>query len=208
VTDPSKTAIAVVLDRSGSMQTLRGVYQDSLNEFLNEQRQLGDATFTLVQFDTQVETVHLNTPISGVGDIELKPRGRTALYDAMGATIVMLGEQLAGMQEGDRPGNVIVAVLTDGFENASRDWTHERLQAAIKEQTDVYKWQFLYLSAEPRAYQHAADLGIGQDFVVNYRQSYVGTQAVSQAMGQSVNTARRGQYAGVDPDLKRKAEEG
>jgi uncharacterized protein YegL len=203
MTDPTKTHIALVLDRSGSMQTQRDSYQNVLDEFVNEQKQAeGSCDFTLVQFDTEVETIYHDTPIDQVGPIRLAPRGRTALLDAMGSTITLLGETLRAKEEGDRPGKVLVAILTDGYENASRDWTLHRVQAAVSEQENKWGWEFLYISADLSAPQQAQAMGIRDDHVNVYAATYAGTQSMGQHVNSSVKRWRRGpggQSISIDP---------
>lgn len=202
MTDPTKTHIALVLDRSGSMQTQQRSYQDVLDEFVNEQKQLGSCDFTLVQFDTEIETVYHDTPIDQVGPIHLEPRGRTALFDAMGSTITLLGETLRSKEEGDRPGKVLVAILTDGYENSSTEYTLHRVEAAVSEQQNKWGWEFLYISADLRAPTQARQMGIKDDHINVYAATHAGTQAMGQHVNSSVKRWRggpSGQSISIDP---------
>lgn len=116
------TDITVVIDRSGSMASCRADAQGGLNTFIKTQAsEPGEALLTLVQFDNQYEIVHRGVPIKDVPKFALVPRGGTALFDALGRAINDTGARLAAMQEADRPGLVMFAIVTDGDENSSRE---------------------------------------------------------------------------------------
>jgi len=131
-----KTDITVVLDRSGSMESIAGDVIGGLNTFVRAQAQVeGEACFTLVQFDDHYEVVHAHVPVQDVPpltDQTYVPRGSTALLDAIGRTIVATGARLAMMAEADRPQVVIFAVQTDGLENASREFTRQQVFDMIR----------------------------------------------------------------------------
>ena len=90
-------------------------------------------------------------PVADVPPLNLQPRGSTALLDAMGRLITDTGRKLVALSENERPGNVIVAIMTDGMENASREWTHPAIKSLVEQQTKDYGWQFLYMGADQDA---------------------------------------------------------
>jgi hypothetical protein len=92
----------------------------------------------------------------------------TALHDAMGRLITDAGNQLAALPESRRPGTVIVAIMTDGLENASKEWTAPAVKALVEQQTTQWGWQFLYLGADQDAIEVGASVGIGRDRSVTY----------------------------------------
>lgn len=156
-----RTAIMVVLDRSGSMASISDDVRGGFDAFVAEQRkEPGEATLTLVQFDTAYEVVYINRPLAEVPPLVHVPRGSTALLDALGRGIVELGEALAKVDEADRPGRVIVVVMTDGHENASREYSRERIAAMVKEQRETYSWEFVFTGANVDAFAEARGLGI------------------------------------------------
>jgi uncharacterized protein YegL len=85
--------------------------------------------------------------VAPITDREYIPRGNTALLDAVGKTINTLGEKLAKMDEAARPGKVIVLIITDGQENASREFNQTRVKEMIERQQNVYKWEFIFFGA-------------------------------------------------------------
>ena len=155
------TDITVVLDRSGSMFSCQSDAEGGLNQFIKEQKALpGGALFSLVQFDHEYEIVHDGVPIDLVPHIPLHPRGSTALYDAVGKAIGVTGERLAKMNEADRPGLVVFVILTDGENNASKEVTMADAKKLIARQETEWQWQFVFLGANPDAFQEGVGMGV------------------------------------------------
>ena len=115
---------------------------------------------TLAQFDNHYEVVYADRPRRRRAALDLQPRGSTALLDAMGRLITDAGARLAALAEDERPGTVIVAIMTDGHENASREWTHPAIKALVEQQTEAYGWQFLYMGADQDAIEVGASIGV------------------------------------------------
>jgi hypothetical protein len=159
--NPNKTAIAVLMDRSGSMQLIRSDAEGAINAFVDEQKKLdGECTVRLAQFDTEYEDVYKSTDINDVAPYVLRPRGSTALTDGIAKLVVDFGEELAALPENERPGTVLVVIVTDGQENASREYTADAVKSLIEEQTSKYNWEFLFLAAGQDAIQTGAGYGI------------------------------------------------
>jgi hypothetical protein len=164
VTRPGLTLIAALLDRSGSMQPLRGDVEGGFDAFVADQRaQPGEVLMTLARFDDRYETVFANRPIAEVPPLELAPRGRTALLDGIGRLVTEVGAALAAMPEDERPSKVIVMVMTDGMENSSREWTGEAVRALIAQQEREYSWEFLFLGADMDAVSVGGRMGFAAD---------------------------------------------
>lgn len=163
------TEIVAIMDRSGSMQSCKKDSEGGLNAFIDAQKkQPGDARLTLVQFDTEVETVLASKPIKEAPVCRLDPRGMTALYDAVGSTIDSLGARLAALPENERPGLVVVVIITDGGENASKDYTGEKVRAMVAHQQEKYSWKFVYIGANQDAFTEASKIGIAAGLSANY----------------------------------------
>ncbi len=161
MTDQNKTAILVVLDRSGSMANLSNDVRGGFDTFVEEQRKHpGEATLSLVQFDTVYDIVYLNRSLDKVPPLVHEPRGGTALLDAVGRGVTELGEALAALPEAERPGKVIVVIMTDGEENSSEEWRVDTLKAKITELRETYSWEFVFTGAGIDAFAAAQGLGI------------------------------------------------
>ena len=195
MTNPNLTEIIAILDRSGSMSVVQTDTEGAFNAYVTEQRTVpGEATLTLVQFDDRIETVYANMHLDEVPLLSLKPRGMTALYDAIGRTVVTTGEQLERTPEDQRPGKVIVVILTDGQENASKDWTATRLKPLIEEQVNKYGWTFIYLGANQDAVFEGNKIGIGAHSSLTYDVRNMG--ATVRAASRATTQSRIGTFGG------------
>lgn len=204
------TQIALILDRSGSMGSIAGAAVEGVNAFVTEQRKApGEARFYFVQFDDVYERVYdgemRTAPLltlaetAKAGEHRFQPRGWTALLDAVGATIEDVGKRLTEMPETERPGKVVVVIMTDGMENKSRKFTRGRIAEMIALQRDVYKWQFQFLGANQDAIQEAAKYNIPAANAVSFASSDTGTRSAIGAMAMNVSKYRAsGQTAALD----------
>ena len=187
--------IAFVLDRSGSMKSCQQAAMEGFNQFLADQQKTdGLAKLTLVLFDDEYLVPISSIPVEEVvslTDDTYQPRGCTALLDAIGQTIDDLGQRLAALAEQDRPGQVIVAILTDGLENASQRFTWKEIAGKIKHQTDTYKWIFLFLGANQDAIATAANLSIAANNAADYVADAAGSKAGQAAFSRKISALRR-----------------
>lgn len=183
MTNPDYTAVAVVVDRSGSMNSIRVDAEGAINSFIDEQKkQPGKCTLRLAQFDSQYEDVFKSTEIAKVGKYNLHPRGMTALTDAIGRVVTDFGVELAALPEDERPGNVVVVIVTDGGENSSREFTTQQVHDLIKKQTDEYNWNFIFLAAGQDAIAVGGGYGIAAGSTLTYTtDNYAGTVAMASA---------------------------
>ena len=132
------THLYFLLDRSGSMQSIKSDIEGGFAAFVDEQRKgAGECRATLAQFDDVYELVYADRPLVDVPPLDLQPRNMTALHDAMGRLITDAGASLAALPEDQRPGTVIVAIMTDGLENASKEWTGAAIKALVEQQTGL-----------------------------------------------------------------------
>lgn len=140
-----------ILDRSGSMETCWDDTIGGFNSFVSEQKQFG-GKLTLVQFDHEIMESFSETPIEDVKPLTrstFKPRGSTALLDAIGKTI----------KKYDSMANPTIIILTDGYENASHTYTKPHIKDLIEQKTKD-GWTFMYLGANQDAFSEANSLGI------------------------------------------------
>jgi hypothetical protein len=200
MTNPDRRHIAVVLDRSGSMITVKADTEGGLRAFLAAQHDApGATTVSLYQFDTRYDTVYENVPLADAPDFALHPRGGTALLDAVGRTITTVGEQLAAMDETERPGEVIVVILTDGEENSSREFTLHSVKELITHQQDVYGWRFVFLGADQDAFAAAGGMGIGAGTTLSYASANT-TDSMTVAGNMVARGTRTGLYGFTDDE--------
>jgi len=190
MTDSNYTDITMLLDRSGSMAQIKSDIDGGFDVFIEEQKKLpGVCKVTLIQFDDQYDVVFQESDVNDVPRLDLQPRGMTALLDAIGKSINQTGERLAAMAEEQRPGTVIFGIITDGYENASREYTKDTIKSMIEKQENVYSWRFTFLAANQDAIQEGAKIGIKADSSMTYSTDRVDSTflAYSRSVG-----ARRG----------------
>jgi hypothetical protein len=151
------TEVVCVLDRSGSMDDIVDDAIGGFNSFLKEQQsEPGEATMTIVLFDDKYELLTSGTRIQDVKPLNRQtyvPRGSTSLNDAIGKAI--------GELKTRNPKNAIIAILTDGKENTSREYSKEQIKEIIKECSDK-GWFVAYLSASIDAFADARSYGVPQ----------------------------------------------
>lgn len=188
------TDITIILDRSGSMARIRTDVIGGFNSFLADQRKLPDlATITLVQFDHDYEVMYRRKKVQTAPDLTEEtfvPRGNTALYDAMGRAISDVGDRYASLREADRPGRVIFVVLTDGEENASREYKRAQLAAMVKVQREKYAWEFVFIGANQDAFLNGAAVGVLR--AANFAADARGTQIAFDNMSVGITSYRSG----------------
>lgn len=184
--------IGLILDRSGSMSSVVGGAIEGYNAFLTAQKADPDeATFTLVLFDDQYEVPYNDVPIADIPLLtadSFVPRGWTALNDAIGKTIVDFGKTIEATPEAERPGHVIIAVLTDGQENYSTQYTSEQIVEMIKHQQDVYKWEILMLASDLQTHNSPVAMASASNEV--YESTNVGTQTAFNKLSNNVTRSR------------------
>jgi hypothetical protein len=185
------TDISIVVDRSGSMESIMGDMEGAIKHFLDEQKKVdGKCTVSLYEFDYAYNPVYENVPVKETKDYVLNPRGATALNDAIGRTINSLGAKYSNMPEDERPGKIFFIVVTDGHENASKEFTAAKIKEMVKHQSDVYNWSFVYLGANQDAVLNGSQLGFNVDNSMTYAASQSGVACMADVLSRKVNTVR------------------
>lgn len=186
--------IGLILDRSGSMSMMRAGAIEGFNAFLAAQQADPDeAIFTLVLFDDLYEVPYDSVPIADIPLLTNEtfiPRGWTALNDAIGKTITDFGKALEAMPEDERPGHVIIAILTDGEENKSTEFTTEQIVEMMKHQQDVYKWEFFMLASDLRTQTSPVAMAMPAANNMAYAASDAGTREAFANISTNVTSAR------------------
>lgn len=181
------TYLAIVADRSGSMDLIREDAEGGLKGLISEQRKLpGKLTVNLFQFDDVFEEV----PADEIDGWTLVPRGLTALLDAIGKSMTIVGERLSKMPEDERPDKVVFAIITDGKENKSTEWQRHQVVALTKQQQDKYGWQVIFTAANLDAAAEAKALGIQS--AMNFTADAKNTRGAYDVLNASVASYRSG----------------
>jgi hypothetical protein len=196
ISSNEKTQIICILDRSGSMSENGIIYEaiNGFNDFLKKQRELKDkATLTVALFDDQYELLYDDVDIKEVPDITYdtwKPRGLTALFDAIGKTIntVKANHMKLGSE---KPDKVLVCIVTDGKENASKEYINKGdvIKKLIKE-CENEGWNFIYLAANQDAFDVGSSFGISHGNTYTFTTTTTGIYAMSMTLNDAAVSYR------------------
>ena len=190
------TRIAIIRDRSGSMASIHHATTEALNEYIKGQQAApGTADVLLVAFDGEYEVVY-DKPLDEIrpmSDMDLLPRGSTALHDALGLTINSVGKKLADTPEDQRPDKVVIVTLSDGKNNSSQKFTAETVGQMIEHQRTVYKWEFIFLGTNQDAVLTAASLNIPQTAALSYSATSSGVRSAMRSANAYTVGVRSGQ---------------
>ena len=166
------TEIVFILDRSGSMSGLEKDTIGGFNTTIEKQKQEeGEAIVSTVLFDNDMEVLHDRVSLEKVApltDKEYYARGCTALLDAIGGAIHHIGNVHKYAREEDRPEKTIFVITTDGYENASRRYTSDRVKQMVERQKQKYGWEFIFLGANIDAIETARNFGIDEERAANF----------------------------------------
>jgi len=198
-----KTEIVCILDRSGSMDEIINDAIGGFNSFIEEQRKIdGEASVTIVLFDHEYKLLKDNINLKKIKPLtkdDWIPRGTTALYDAIGKTIITVKERHKKMKKKDRP-KVIVCIVTDGMENDSKEYNNNTIMNLINKQKEKKKWGFIYLAANQDAFAVGNSLGIGKGSILTFVADSNGVNNYSAAMTRSVAAYRQTNLKDIDID--------
>lgn len=155
------TEVVFILDRSGSMSGLEDDTIGGFNSILKKQREEdGDANVTTILFDNEIEMLHKRVNIKEIKNItsdDYYVRGCTALLDAIGYSINFMINVAKNKNE-EKAKNVLFIITTDGYENASKEYSYEKIKKMITYQKEKYNWKFLFLGANIDAISTAKTL--------------------------------------------------
>ena len=188
------TEVVFILDRSGSMAGLEEDTIGGFNAMIEKQKgEHGEAYVSTVLFDNYTDVIHDRVDIQNIEPMTRKEyyvRGCTALLDAVGKAIHHIGNVHKYAREEDRPEKTLFVITTDGMENASREYTNDRLNGKIERQKEKYGWEFLFLGANIDAAKEAARFGIGADRAANYHADSEGTNVIYETVSEAITQVR------------------
>jgi len=184
------TDITVVLDKSGSMGAVVDDVIGGFNTFLQEQLKApGEALMSLVFFDTAYSFAFTGKPLEKVDGLtreSYRPGGMTALLDATAKAILDTGARLEKMDEKERPGKVVLVIMTDGHENSSKEHNRQQVHDMIEHQKEKYNWHVIFLGANVDAFAEGGKIGVQAANAMNFGPT-----------GQGVNAAFKGVSDGM-----------
>ena len=189
------TELVMILDRSGSMSGLEADTIGGFNRMIEKQKkEEGEAYVSVILFDDYSEVMLDRVNIQKVEpmtDRQYYVRGCTALLDAVGGAIHHISNVHKYAREEDVPEKTIFIITTDGMENASRQYTYDKVRRMIEKQKEQYHWEFLFLGANIDAVKEASRFGIGRNHAVRYEHDAEGTLLNYSVVSNVVGCARR-----------------
>ena len=204
------TELVMILDRSGSMSGLESDTIGGYNAMLQKQREAeGEVLVTTVLFDDRIETLCDRVPLETLPRMTERDyyvRGCTALLDAIGQAIHHIGNVHKYAREEDRPERTVFVITTDGLENASREYSYERVKKMVEHEKEKYGWEFLFLGANIDAIKTAGHFGINPDRAANYHSDREGT-ALNYAVLADTVCEMRASAAPIGAGWKRRIDE-
>ena len=180
------TELVFILDRSGSMAGLENDTIGGFNSFIEKQKEEdGEAFVTTILFDDEIECLHNRVNIQNVKKMTKKEyfvRGCTALLDSIGRSIINMKTLQDALPKQLKADKVLFIITTDGYENASKEYTYKKIHKLISKSKETDKWEFLFLGANIDAMLEASKLGIHEDNAVNYYHDGDGVASVYKAV--------------------------
>ena len=165
-----QTELVIIIDRSGSMHGLENDVVGGYNSLIEEQRKEGDTVVTTIFFNHESKIIHENEDIKKIKPIDRRsyqPNGCTALLDAIGDAIALVKAKHSKLTEKDLPSHTIFSIMTDGLENASREYSYKRIKDMIELQKKC-GWEFIFQAANIDTEYEADRLGIDKDMAMSF----------------------------------------
>lgn len=186
--------ICFVLDESGSMYNsvddVIGGFQKLIDEQKGEKN--GECIISLYRFSDTVKKDYIGKPVDEVSKLIYSPGGCTAMNDGVGTAIDEIGKWLSDMDESERPSKNMIVIMTDGQENASKEYNFDTVKAKIKHQEEKYSWTFVYMGTNLQDLKDANRLGIKMRSVSDSRNiaaNYSHIDTYAKALRSSTNAA-------------------
>lgn len=208
-----ESELVFILDKSGSMTGLESDTIGGFNSLVKKQKaEEGVARVTTVLFDHRYTLLHERLPLKEVQPLtnkEYEPEGTTALLDAVGRTIDSLLENLIGIPKESYP-SVLVVIITDGEENASKDYSLQRIRKRIEFCKESEGWEFLFLGANIDAFAAAENIGISRGKTATYHADAQGVGVNFDALNAAMSQVRcscaipDNWKDGIDEDFKKR----
>ena len=184
-----ETLINFILDETGSMLVHKTKTISAFNEYVKSLKSKSEPTkMTLTKFNsTKVEMVYVDKDINDVPELNeqnYQPDNLTPLYDAIGKTVKEVSDKTKGKDQ-----LVLIAILTDGEENASREYSKEGIKLLITEK-EKQGWSFVYLGANQDAFAVGSSLGVARGNIQNFDMYNI--KPTMMAMAHSTQSFRAG----------------
>jgi uncharacterized protein YegL len=188
-----KVDIIIVLDKSGSMQSIKNETIDGFNNFVSSQKEINnESTLSLIQFDADYQVVNKGTKLKDLIDLNnetYQPNGLTALLDAIGNAIRITKNRHKKLKKPKEYDRVLFVIITDGLENNSKTYTREKIFKKIRKLEEKEKWDFIFIGANQDSIKVAGNYGIKSSKAINFSADSEGTKLVMQCLKKNAYTS-------------------
>lgn len=189
------TELVFILDKSSSMGGLESDTIGGFNSMLEKQKKVdGECYITTVLFDNNYELLHDRIDIRAVSPITEKEYyvgGSTALVDAIGRTINKISYVQKHTSDEYRAEKVMFVIITDGMENASREYSSKQVKQMIEHHKSKYGWEFIFLGANIDAVETAGSFGIAPDRAQNFHSDSKGIELNFKVVSEAMTSFRK-----------------
>ena len=210
------TELVFILDRSGSMAGLESDTIGGFNSLIEKQKkQEGTCLVSTVLFASRVNVLHDRVELSQVEpmtDRDYRACGCTALLDALGGAIHHISNIHKYARPEDVPEHTLFVITTDGMENASREYSAEKVKSMVEHQKEKYGWEFLFIGANIDAVETAGNYGIDASRAANYKADSHGSEVLYENVSMAVENLRCSREMGdawranIEEDLEARGE--
>lgn len=175
--------LVVILDRSGSMGSIASDMEEAMKEVLNKQKKSEEDIYvTYVRFDDEYEEVFSEKSIKEIDGFRLEPRGMTALLDAVGKTINSVEQRINKKKEEDKPKRVLFVIITDGHENASKEFKRCNVFEKIEKMKKDYGWDVTFVGANQDSISEGGSIGVDSKSSLNFVSSKIGVKNMARSV--------------------------
>lgn len=203
------TELVFILDRSGSMNGLEKDTIGGFNSLLEKQKkEEKKALVSTVLFDDKYELLHDRIDIHKIKPITNKEyyvRGSTALLDAVGITINRIINAQKNTSKVNRAEKIMFVIITDGYENSSKEYSYDKVRKMIRHQKNKYGWEFIFLGANIDAINVAENIGINKERATNFHADSKGIKLNYDVICETVSSLRSNNT--ISSNWKRRIEE-
>ena len=186
------TELVIIIDKSGSMHGLEDDVVGGFNSLIEEQRKEGDTVVTTIFFNDSIKIIHENEDIKNIKPIDRRsyqPNGCTALLDTIGDAISLIKARHSKLDEKDLPSHTIFSIMTDGLENASREYSYSKIKSMIEFQKKC-GWDFIFQAANIDTEYEANRLGINKDMAMTFKADSKGIQSQMKCCCATISKVR------------------
>ena len=186
------TELVIIIDKSGSMHGLEKDVVGGFNALIEEQRKEGETKVTTVFFNDKVNFVYEGADIKEIKNLDgrsYQPSGCTALLDAIGDSISLIKAKHSKLKEEELPEHTIFSIMTDGLENASREYYYKRIKDMIELQKKC-GWEFIFQAANIDTEYEADRLGIDRDMAMSFDANSEGVGRVMKGCCAKISDSR------------------